>query len=79
MNADVLMLDKPTGHLDGDNIKWLEIGWSPSLAILFPLPISHPSSMNVQSNNDKGSVEFKSTELSVDEEAAQPQSGALIL
>merc|ERR1711912_46367 len=24
MNADVLMLDEPTGHLDVDNIKWLE-------------------------------------------------------
>merc|ERR1712019_186706 len=24
MNADVLMLDEPTGHLDEDNIKWLE-------------------------------------------------------
>ena len=22
MNADVLMLDEPTGHLDVDNIKW---------------------------------------------------------
>ena len=26
MNCDVLMLDEPTGHLDVDNIKWLE-GW----------------------------------------------------
>merc|ERR1711861_86804 len=24
MNADILMLDEPTGHLDVDNIKWLE-------------------------------------------------------
>merc|ERR1712160_98354 len=24
MNADVLMLDEPTGHLDVDNVKWLE-------------------------------------------------------
>merc|ERR1712032_1219643 len=24
MNADVLMLDEPTGHLDVDNIRWLE-------------------------------------------------------
>ena len=24
MNCDVLMLDEPTGHLDVDNIKWLE-------------------------------------------------------
>merc|ERR1712086_183942 len=24
MNADVLMLDEPTGHLDVDNIKWIE-------------------------------------------------------
>merc|ERR1711998_585360 len=24
MNSDVLMLDEPTGHLDVDNIKWLE-------------------------------------------------------
>merc|ERR1719443_1991952 len=24
MDADVLMLDEPTGHLDVDNIKWLE-------------------------------------------------------
>merc|ERR1712231_23955 len=24
VNADVLMLDEPTGHLDVDNIKWLE-------------------------------------------------------
>merc|ERR1712048_869527 len=24
LNADVLMLDEPTGHLDVDNIKWLE-------------------------------------------------------
>ena len=24
MNADVLMLDEPTGHPDVDNIKWLE-------------------------------------------------------
>ena len=24
LNADVLMLDEPTGHLDVNNIKWLE-------------------------------------------------------
>ena len=32
LNADVLMLDEPTGHSDVNDMRGLRTGWRPSLA-----------------------------------------------
>merc|ERR1719313_601630 len=38
IDADILMLDEPTGHLDVKNIAWMRTGWATFRAPSSPLP-----------------------------------------